>query len=217
MPRLNLKDEGLDGEGAPQEEKAPSPTPMLREVGSNGGKMSPIILVVLILLVLAGAVYALNHFKVIQLWGKKAPVVTETLPEPELIVPQETSPAPAEGATTGEAPAVPAESKPSTTPSVAAPKPAQKSTPAATIAPPGAGRYTVQFAAWMTKSKAEAEAQLLSGAGYDAYVADATFGGDHWYLVRVGRYDSRAQAQEIVAKLQPMTEDLVWVPVLRDK
>jgi cell division septation protein DedD len=217
MPRLNLKDEGLEAEGAPEEPKTPSPTPMLREVGSNGGKMSPIILILLILLVLAGAVYALNHFKVIQLWGKKAPVVTETLPEPELMAPQETSPAPAEGAPTSDTPAVPTESKKSAAPTETAARPAEKSKPVATIAPPGAGRYTVQFAAWMTRSKAEAEAQLLSRAGYDAFVDEATFGDDHWYLVRVGRYDSRSQAQEIVAKLQPMTEDVVWVPVLRNR
>ncbi len=95
MPRLNLKDEGLDAEGAPESSKSPSPTPALREVGGSSGKISPLILIGLIIVVLAGGIYALNHFKVIRLWGKKAPVVTETLPESDIpVAPQAQEPLP---------------------------------------------------------------------------------------------------------------------------
>jgi cell division protein FtsN len=69
----------------------------------------------------------------------------------------------------------------------------------------------------MSKVKADEQASLLASAGYDAFVDETRAGSDHWFRVRVGRYDSRGQAQEIVAKLQPMTEDVVWVATLRQK
>ena len=205
MPRLNLKDEGLDAEGAPETSKSASPTPTLREVGGGGGKISPLILIGLIIVVLAGGVYALNHFKVIRLWGKKAPVVTETLPESDVPVAPQTQEPPAVGAGTASTETVPV------------PSAGNEKKSAATSVPSGSGRYTVQFAAWMSRGKAEQEASLLSSGGYDAYVDEARAGSDNWFRVRVGRYDSRAQAQEIVAKLQPMTEDVVWVAALRVK
>ncbi len=94
MPRLNLKDEETGAEGgAPETSRTPMPTG-LREVGGGGGKLSPIVLVILIVAILGAAVFALNYFKVIHLWGKKAPVVTETFPEPELApVPEAAAPA----------------------------------------------------------------------------------------------------------------------------
>jgi hypothetical protein len=222
MPRLNLKDEGLGAEGAPEAGKTPNPAPMLREVGGGGGRVSPIILIILIVVVLAGGVYALNHYKVIRLWGKKAPVVTETLPEPDAPLTAQT-PSTDQGAQPATTPgkesmAMPGEGTSSKSPSTSSAKKEPASTrPAATSAPSGSGRYTVQFAAWMSKSKADQQASLLTGAGYDAFVEESHAGGDHWYQVRVGRYDSRTQAQEIVSKLQPMTEDVVWVATLRNK
>jgi hypothetical protein len=215
MPRLNLKDEGLGSEETPDMMKTSNPSPMLREVGGGGGRFSPIVLILLILVVLAGGIFALNHFKVIHLWGKKAPVVTETLPEPELPAPTpEAAPAQAgTGGTSGtEALPLPSVSEKATP---ATREPSARPMPAATSAPAGSGRYTVQFAAWMSKAKADHEASLLAAAGYDAYVDDSHAGGDHWYQVRVGRFDSRDAAREVVAKLQPMTEELVWVTVLR--
>lgn len=221
MPRLNLKDEGLGADEAPETTRSSNPSPMLREVGGGGGKISPIILILLILLVLAGGIYALNHFKVIHLWGKKAPVVTETLPEPDLPVATPDLP-PAEGAPGGTSgseslplPGVSSETQPATREPAGTRESAAAPRPAATSAPSGSGRYTVQFAAWMSRAKAEHEASLLASAGYDAYVDDAVAGGDHWYQVRVGRFDSRSQARETVARLQPMTEEVVWVTILR--
>ena len=212
MPRLNLKDEGLDAEGAPETPKSPSPTPALREIGSGGGRISPFVLIGLIVVVLAGGIYALNHFKVIRLWGKKAPVVTETLPETETPVATLTQEPAAGGAETTPLSSAGNDAKSATKESAAS-----KARLAATSAPAGSGRYTVQFAAWMSRGKAEQEASLLSSGGYDAYVDEARAGSDAWFRVRVGRYDSRTQAQETVAKLQPMTEDVVWVAALREK
>jgi cell division septation protein DedD len=214
MPRLNLKDEGLEMENEPAGAKPTNPAPMLREIGGGSGKLSPIILILLILVVLAGGIYALNHFKVIRLWGKKAPVVTETLPEPDL----STAPPAAAGAAPVEsAPAPGATTAPSVTPATSEPAVPSKAKPAATTAPSGSGKYTIQFSAWMSKAKAEEQTSLLNGAGYEAFVDDSHAGGDHWYRVRVGRFDTRAQAQEVIQKLQPMTEDVVWVATLRQK
>ena len=185
--------------------------------------MSPIILIILIVVVLAGGVYALNHFKVIRLWGKKAPVVTETLPEPETPLTGQTPSTTDQGAqpatTTGkESLTTPGEGIAAKSTSASSTKKEPSSMKAAaSSAPAGSGRYTVQFAAWMSKLKADQQASLLTGAGYDAFVEESHAGGDHWYQVRVGRYDSRTQAQEIVTKLQPMTEDVVWVATLRNK
>jgi hypothetical protein len=219
MPRLNLKDEGLEMESEPAGARPASPTPTLREIGGGSGKLSPIILIVLILVVLAGGIYALNHFKVIRLWGKKAPVVTETLPEPDLSASQ----TPAAGAGTEALPTpsvsgdtkAPAATQATKEPATETAK--SKAKPAATSAPAGSGKFTIQFSAWMSKAKADAEASLLSGAGYDAYVDESHAAHDRWYRVRVGRFDSRAEAKEVIHKLQPMTEDVVWVTTLRQK
>jgi cell division septation protein DedD len=199
MPRFNLKDEAAGAEPlTPDTGKAPA-APTLREVGSGGGSVSPLILVLLALVILAAGVFALNYFKVIHLWGKKAPVVTETLPEPDL-----------PGAGTEQAATPPAENLPlpASTPE---PAPATKQAPAPardlSVVPTGTGKFTIQFSAWTSKAKAEDQAAKFVAGGYEAYV-------DHvkgWYRVRVGRFDSRAQAHETVAKLQNMTEDEVYV------
>jgi len=218
MPRLNLKDEGLGADDTPETMRTSNPSPMLREVGGGGGRVSPIVLILLILVVLAGGIFALNHFKVIHLWGKKAPVVTETLPEPELPPPgsevaqPQTEPS---GSESLPLPGVSENAAPEPTQTPATREPAARPRSAATNAPAGSGRYTVQFAAWMSRGKAEQEASLLAAAGYDAYIDVSSAGGDQWYQVRVGRFDSRDQARETVAKLQPMTQEVVWVTVVR--
>lgn len=218
MPRLNLKDEGTELEGDPLGLKSSGPAPALREIGGGGSKLSPIVLILLILVVLAGGIYALNHFKVIRLWGKKAPIVTETLPEPEVAAP---APAPAAGTTGNEnlpLPSASTEQPAAATPAAQEPvAPKQKAKPAAESAPSGSGRYTVQFAAWLSKIKAEEQASLLASAGFDAYVDEARAAGDRWYRVRVGRFDSHAAARDVIHKLQPMTEDIVWVATVRQK
>jgi len=182
MPRLNLNDEetGADG-GAPETGRTPMPTG-LREVGGGGGGLSPIVLVILILAILGAAVFALNYFKVIHLWGKKAPVVTESFPEPDL-------------APVAEPVAPPAETLP---PPVETKKPEK---PEPGIIPTGDGRYTIQFSAWQSKTKADEQASLLTAGGFDAYVDQGTMEGETWYRVRVGRYNSRADAREVIGRL----------------
>ena len=198
MPRLNLSDEETGAEGgAPETGRTPMPTG-LREVGGGGGRLSPIVLVILILAVIGAGVFALNYFKVIHLWGKKAPVVTESFPEPELAPIPEPAAAPAE-----------------TIPPPADTTPPQKPEPG--IIPTGDGRYTIQFSAWQSKAKADEQASLLTAGGFDAYVDQGTKEGETWYRVRVGRYDSRADAREVIGRLQIQTEDKIYVATPRNK
>jgi cell division protein FtsN/nucleoid DNA-binding protein len=224
MPRLNLKDESAEDDSLQEPGQEGTP-PTLREVGGGGGGLSPVILIVLILAVLGLGVFALNHFGVIHLWGKKAVKVAEAFPEPALPEPMAT-PAegsgqpPAEGtqAQTSEPPAgttsqqaapeqTPAITPPSQTHTATAPAPAV----APSAAPTGPGRFTIQVSSWASKSKADAEAARLSSAGYGSYVEEGLVGGTTWYRVRVGRYATEMEAKEAIAKMQPGVETDLWV------
>jgi cell division septation protein DedD len=228
MPRLNLKDDALDGESSPLDsDKNVAPPPTLRDVGGGGGRSSPLLLIVLIIFVLAAGVFALNYFKVIHLWGKKAPKVAEvmtepgtTLPEPEQTVATDlgTIPTAEQGSDMNPAtPSVTALPEPTPTPTPTTVTTPEKSTPAvqkhkASAPPPsGTGRFTVQVSSWTNKEKAEAEASRLSTAGFSAFVENAMVGGETWHRVRVGRYASSQEAQEAASQVQKVAEDLVWV------
>lgn len=222
MPRFNLKDEETNPEAAGLPESGETPvTPTLREVGTGGGRLSPIFLILLILVLLAAGVFALNYFHVIELWGKKAPVVAETLPEPDFPAPEQATTEPGAETATGTAAGtatgtgalpLPEAKKPAVS------EPAKKATPTHStpsrdlgIVPTGTGKYTIQFSAWNTKAKADDQASKLVAGGYEAYVDQSAYEGETWYRVRIGRYDSRGQAREVIARLQNMTEDEVWV------
>jgi len=226
MPRLNLKDDSLEGDSGPigpGHDMASPPT--LREVGGGGGS-SPLILILIIIVVLAGGVFALNHFGIIHLWGKKTPEVAEQLPEPDLPPPDWAGTTDEGEAATGEAlqddlmapsaqtpeaglpDVTPPGGQTRKTPSVAAPKASLSSS---ALPPSGSGDYTVQVSSWMSRSKADDEAARLSTAGYDAFVEDANVFGSTWYRVRVGRYGSLRDAQQAASQLQAMMEGMLWV------
>lgn len=211
MPRLNLKDEETGAEGgAPENGRTPLAS-NLREVGGDGGRLSPIVLVVLILAVLGAAVFALNYFKVIHLWGKKAPVVTEAFPESDVTPTQEL------GQTAPSATGTESLPLPGTTGETKTPAAKKLEKPTLGIVPTGTGQYTIQFSAWTGKAKADEQASLLTGGGFDAYVDEGTMDGERWYRVRIGRYASRAEAREVIGRLQIMTEDQVYVASPRNK
>ncbi len=85
-----------------------------------------------------------------------------------------------------------------TTPPPGTPKAAPARTPAPPPAAPAAKRqYTVQVAAYNTRSAAEVLAQSLRDRNYDARV----FGTIAPYRVRIGRYDTRADAERASEKL----------------
>lgn len=62
--------------------------------------------------------------------------------------------------------------------------------------------WTVQVTATTDAANAEAIATRLRSRGYDAYTLKAPNRGQVWYRVRVGRYASRAEAQEMESRLK---------------
>jgi cell division septation protein DedD len=217
MPRLNLKDDSLEGESGPldSDKDIPAP-PTLRDVGGGGGRSSPLLLIVLIVVAIGVGVFALNYFKVIHLWGKKVVKVAEVLPEAAPST--EAEPSTDMGAAPGSETASPA-TEPLPEPSVAPPTasgPASSSAPsqkAPKVMPPpaGSGSYTLQVSSWTSKAKADEEASKLSAAGYSAFVEDAVVGGENWYRVRVGRYGSTKEAEEAAVGIQKMAESVIWI------
>jgi cell division protein FtsN len=237
MPKLklNLRGEGMDDETqpvGPAPEEAPPPPPTLRDI-SGGEGPSPLLQIALGLLILGAITFALNHFGVIHLWGKKSPAqaIEETLPPVVQPPQQETStPTAAESlAQKGEATPTPTpttgieETKPPTTekkeetvkPPVAETKEEVKPTPTkidvSTAPPSGTGNYTVQISSWPTQADANRVVGRLSGSGFDAYIAEGFVKGKKWYRVRVGRYESSSAAQGAAARLKSVNENGVWV------
>lgn len=216
MPRLNLKDESAEGDSFQDSESTSAP-PTLREVGGGGGGggLSPLVLILLIIAVLGLGVFALNHFGVIHLWGKKAVQVTEAFPEP--VLPEPTLPEAAGQSPQGVAPAPTTEAAPEPAteqaPQITPParEPASRSTVQAPPPPSGSGSFTIQVSSWASKAKADAEAGRLAAAGLNAYVEEGMVGGTAWYRVRVGRYASEREAKEAIAKMQPGMETDLWV------
>lgn len=206
MPRLNLKDDSLEGDGGFQESGSGSGTPPLRDVGSGGGGgLSPIVLILLIIAVLGLGVFALNHFGVIHLWGKKAVQVAEAFPEPTIPEPTATeggdagAALPPPAGTTEQAPAIAPPAGTSTAPEATAP------------APMGTGDFTIQVSSWTSRAKAEAEAARLGAAGHASFVEEGAVAGTTWFRVRVGRYGSEKEAKAAIAAMQPGIETDLWV------
>jgi cell division protein FtsN len=85
-------------------------------------------------------------------------------------------------------------------------KPPQKTEPDAASPPPSpaAGaqlNYTVQIGAFHLREDAEKRGELLKGKGYSYVIEPPARAGD-FFLVKVGKYKSRAEAQAIKLKLQ---------------
>lgn len=175
MPNLNIKEPG----GFEELPATPKPSKPQRE---RGGGISPVIIIVGVVVLLAVGVYLLNTFGIVHLWGEKKPAqVTQELPPP-----------------------VPAEEQPAVADTYAAPPP-QVSEPPAETQPTarrrpqpseGAGTYAYQVSSWQTMSKAQQEADELKNAGFNAFVDEVTKDGITWYRVRIGYYGTAAEAKQ---------------------
>jgi len=112
--------------------------------------------------------------------------------------PAAATPAPKPTATPGP-PATPTPSpRPSATPAPkATPTPAPKTTPASPALK--AGTFSIQVGAFRTRDAAGAIAARLKKKGYDAFVVTPS---ESLFNVRVGRYEARADAERIQAKLR---------------
>jgi cell division septation protein DedD len=118
--------------------------------------------------------------------------------------PEQPAPAPA------NASAAPPASKP--TPAAdaasASPVPAAAGLPRATKT----GRWVVQVQALRERSDADAIVQRLKAKGYDAFLqAPDAKAPDGMYRVQIGRFDDRADAERIAARLQQEEKFSPWV------
>lgn len=98
---------------------------------------------------------------------------------------------PAGGSSTATDPSVPASTAPETATSVPA-RPSADS-----------GGFTIQIRSSPNETDAKQFADSLKSAGFDAYVMRADLGAKGiWYRVRVGRFQSREEAQREIGKLR---------------
>lgn len=79
------------------------------------------------------------------------------------------------------------------------------------------GRVTIQVASWPTVGEAEKQMIELQDTGFDAYVQKAYFEetDEVWYRVRIGAFNSVAEAQNAVTVLKKVTGYAAWVDHVR--
>ena len=221
MPDLNLQDEEGSLENLENLEEGEAPAEGSGE-GRKGGKGAMILIVLLaVLIVGAGAVYLLNRFGIIKVFGKKAPPQVVQLQEPTPAAPQT-----AAGDTTAtkmiETPPLQSKAK-AAAPALGKPSPAAtqaKQMPASTAAPKlgeMSGEYTIQVSAWRDKSIADEMVKRLTEAGYPAYVEERAYKDGSWFTVRIGRYSSRKDAQEAVQNFAEEIKSSYWIDKVRSR
>jgi cell division septation protein DedD len=105
--------------------------------------------------------------------------------------------------------AAPAAAPRTATPPTAAPA---STSAAATVnnEPPGTG-YAVQIAALNVRSEADAIAKRLASKGYAAYVVSPASGTPQIYRVRIGKFESRRDAETMATKLEKEEQFKPWV------
>jgi len=219
MPNLNLK------------AGAPAPMAGVRMTGKPGGEgpggkkiaglPTPVVILLVAVILLGGGYFALNKAGII---GKKKAVPVIVAPPPTVAedTAKATTAAPeSEGLVEfKETPAMGAEKK-------AGLKPAAKSAPTvasamnasaltATAVPKipmsASGRYSVQVSSWSTEQKAKIEADVMTRAGFPAFVEKANVrGGEKRFRVYVGRYDTDKAARGSAEKIAHMLEGGYWV------
>ena len=69
----------------------------------------------------------------------------------------------------------------------------------------------MQIAALNVRSEAEAIAKRLSSKGYAAYVLAPASGTPTVFRVRVGKFNTRREAETVAAKLQKEEQFKPWV------
>ena len=108
-------------------------------------------------------------------------------------------------------PAQPAASR-TVAPPPAAPvsAPARPAAAASPGEPPGTG-YAVQIAALNVRSEADAIAKRLTSKGYAAYVLSPASGTPQIYRVRIGKFESRREAETMATKLEKEEQFKPWV------
>lgn len=223
MPNLNLKG------GTPQ------PMVGVKSSGKPGGegfgskKMAglpmPVVLLLGAVIVLGGGYFGLNKAGII---GKKKPI--PVVVAPPTTVPEDTTSASSTGARSEneglvefkEKPAFGSEKKadvksslrPSTTMTTGktATSAAFTSSTLPRIPMSSSGKYSVQVSSWSSEQKAKIEADVLTRAGFPAFVEKGNVSGEgKRFRVYVGRYDSDKAARSSAEKIAHMLEGGYWV------
>lgn len=75
------------------------------------------------------------------------------------------------------------------------------------------GKYTVQVSSWQTRRRAQEDAERYAAKGFNAYVQQAYIPskGGTWYRVRVGRYATQQDAEQLASQLAGLLEAGFWV------
>jgi cell division septation protein DedD len=225
MPNLNLKG------------GAPAPMVGVKSAGKPGGEgfgskkiaglPMPVVLLLVAVVVLGGGYFGLNKMGII---GKKKPVPVVVAPPPT--VAEDTTSAASTAARSEneglvefkEKPTFGADKKgdakssmkPSTT--MTPGKAAASSAPTFTsstlpkIPMSSSGKYSVQVSSWSSEQKAKIEADVLTRAGFPAFVEKGNVSGEgKRFRVYVGRYDSDRAARSSAEKIAHMLEGGYWV------
>jgi cell division septation protein DedD len=69
----------------------------------------------------------------------------------------------------------------------------------------------VQVAAVNDRREAETIATRLSGKGYPSFVSTPPSGGARMFRVRIGKYQTRREAEAIAARLQREDQFKPWI------
>jgi cell division septation protein DedD len=105
--------------------------------------------------------------------------------------------------------------EPPKTPAIAAapapPPPAPAPAPSSSTSEPSGPGFAVQIAALNVRSEADAIAKRLSSKGYAAYVMTPASGTPSVFRVRVGKFNTRREAETVAAKLQKEEQFKPWV------
>ncbi len=82
------------------------------------------------------------------------------------------------------------------------------------------GKYTVQVSAWRTRRRAEEDAERYTAKGFTiVYVQQAYVPSKDgtWYRVRVGRYATQQDAEQMASQLAGLLESGFWVDRYRQE
>jgi cell division septation protein DedD len=188
MPNLNVKGDAPKSSGSTAS-------------GGGGGIPKTALIIVGAVVALGAVAFILNTTGIVKLWGKKkpAPQVVSIPTESYQPVTQDTAQTMAE--------AIPAEAN-------MVPAPEENLTKVETTAPPkskqkprkdivrGTGMYSVQISSWPVVEKANAQAQVFTDAGFDAFIEPM----GNYFRVCVGRFETKADAKTQMEKMEHMLE-----------
>jgi cell division protein FtsN len=81
------------------------------------------------------------------------------------------------------------------------------------------GKYTVQVSSWQTRRRAEEDAERYAAKGFNAYVQQAYIPSKDgtWYRVRVGRFATQQDAEQMASQLAGLLESGFWVDRYRQE